>query len=180
MRSRIALAEYPHSRETAVIRRCDNECSIKYGSPRNVDFEPGWLCCHAWKPWRSCIPRFCTAERFNQVLMASFLNATKTPSPRFSIAGNQETSGASGARLTSSTRRGYETWLNNHLIPKWGDCELADLQPRPVEMWLDSLALPPKSKVHIRGLLHVLIFYGIMRCGAATFQPHAIQWNWSR
>lgn len=63
----------------------------------------------------------------------------------------------------ASTRRGYETWLNNHLIPKWGDCELTDLQPRPVEMWLDSLALAPKSKVHIRGLLHVLWDYAMWR-----------------
>jgi integrase len=63
----------------------------------------------------------------------------------------------------ASTRRGYETWLNNHLIPKWGDCELTDLQARPVEMWLDSLKLAPKSKVHIRGLLHVLWDYAMWR-----------------
>lgn len=55
-----------------------------------------------------------------------------------------------------STRRGYDGWLNNYIVPKWGDCELTELQARPVEMWLDSLALAPKSKVHIRGLLHVL------------------------
>ena len=42
------------------------------------------------------------------------------------------------------------------IVPKWGDCELTELQARPVEMWLGSLALAPKSKVHIRGLLHVL------------------------
>jgi len=55
-----------------------------------------------------------------------------------------------------STRRGYDGWLNNYIVPKWGDCELTELQARPVERWLDSLALAPKSKVHIRGLLHVL------------------------
>jgi integrase len=55
-----------------------------------------------------------------------------------------------------STRRGYDGWLNNYIVPKWGNCELTELQARPVEMWLDSLTLAPKSKVHIRGLLHVL------------------------
>lgn len=63
----------------------------------------------------------------------------------------------------ASTRRGYETCLNNHLIPNWGDCELTGLQARPVEMWLDSLALAPKSKVHIRGLLHILWDYAMWR-----------------
>ena len=68
----------------------------------------------------------------------------------------------------ASTRRGYETWLNNHLVPKWGDCRLTELQARPVEMWLDSLTLAPKSKVHIRGLLHVLWDYAMWRGDIAT------------
>ena len=52
-----------------------------------------------------------------------------------------------------STRRAYELWLKNHIIPKWGNCVLSDLQPRPVELWLEALSLSPKSKAHIRGLL---------------------------
>jgi integrase len=63
----------------------------------------------------------------------------------------------------ASTRRGYETWLHNHIIPKWGECELTDLQARPVELWLESLNLAPKSKVHIRGLIHVLWDYAMWR-----------------
>jgi integrase len=62
-----------------------------------------------------------------------------------------------------STRRGYDGWLNNYILPKWGDCELTKLQARPVELWLDSLKLAPKSKVHIRGLLHVLWDYAMWR-----------------
>jgi integrase len=54
------------------------------------------------------------------------------------------------------TRRSYELWLNNHILPKWGDCVLSDVQARPAEMWLGSLSLSPKSRSHIRGLLHVL------------------------
>ena len=33
---------------------------------------------------------------------------------------------------------------------------LTELQPRPVQLWLDRLALAPKSKAHIRGLLRAL------------------------
>jgi integrase len=54
------------------------------------------------------------------------------------------------------TRQGYETWLKNYIVPKWGTCELSELQARPVELWLSSLNLAPKSKVHIRGLLSSL------------------------
>lgn len=54
------------------------------------------------------------------------------------------------------TRRAYEMWLRNHIIPRWGICPLSDLQARPVELWLRFLELSPKSKSHIRGLLHTL------------------------
>ena len=49
------------------------------------------------------------------------------------------------------TRRSYEVWLSNHILPKWGDCSLSDVQARPVEIWLQTLALAPKSKAHVRG-----------------------------
>ena len=37
----------------------------------------------------------------------------------------------------SDTRRAYEVWLRNYIIPKWGDCALSDVQARPVELWLE-------------------------------------------
>lgn len=55
-----------------------------------------------------------------------------------------------------STRRSYNVWLNGHILPKWGTCPLTDLQARPVELWLTSLDLAPKSRAHIRGLVHTL------------------------
>ena len=45
---------------------------------------------------------------------------------------------------------------------------VTDLQARPVELWLHSLALPPKSKVHIRGLLHVLWDFAMLRGDVST------------
>jgi integrase len=55
-----------------------------------------------------------------------------------------------------STQRGYNSWLKNHIVPKWGECEITAVQPRPVELWLQSLKLTPKSRAHIRGLLSIL------------------------
>jgi len=54
------------------------------------------------------------------------------------------------------TRRSYESWITLHILPKWGECEISQLQARPVELWLESLPLAPKSRAHVRGLLRTL------------------------
>jgi integrase len=54
------------------------------------------------------------------------------------------------------TRGGYESWLRVYILPKWGDSRITNLQARPVELWLESLPLAPKSRVHIRGILNAL------------------------
>lgn len=68
----------------------------------------------------------------------------------------------------SATRRSYESWIKLHIVPKFGNCELSDLQARPVELWLGTLALSPKSKAHIRGLLSTLWDYAMWRGDVAT------------
>jgi integrase len=60
-----------------------------------------------------------------------------------------------------STSRGYESWIRNHILPKWGSAALTELQARPVELWLQSVPLSPKSKVHIRGLIRALWEYAM-------------------
>jgi integrase len=40
---------------------------------------------------------------------------------------------------------------------------ITDLQARPVEMWLESQPLAPKSKVHIRGILSALWNYAMWK-----------------
>src|SRR5262249_4458368 len=61
------------------------------------------------------------------------------------------------------TRQGYNTWLNHYILPKWSDSRLEDLQARPVDLWLQSLPLAPKSKVHIRGLIRALWEFAMWR-----------------
>jgi integrase len=62
-----------------------------------------------------------------------------------------------------STRHSYNAWLKNHIVLKWGECVLSDLQARPVELWLQSLALAPKSRREIRGLLRILWDFAMWR-----------------
>jgi integrase len=66
------------------------------------------------------------------------------------------------------TRRSYEVWITNYILPQWGDCCLNDVQARPVEMWLRTLSLAPKSKAHIRGVLSILWDYAMWRGDVPT------------
>ena len=60
-----------------------------------------------------------------------------------------------------STARMYRSWLHNHILPKWGDEPICAIQPRPVELWLRELNLSPKSKAHVRGMLHLLMEFAM-------------------
>jgi integrase len=60
-----------------------------------------------------------------------------------------------------STARMYRSWLRNHILPKWGESPISEIQPRPVELWLRELNLSPKSKSHIRGMLHLLMEFAM-------------------
>jgi integrase len=55
-----------------------------------------------------------------------------------------------------STRRGYEVWLRCYLVPRWGNSPITCVRARDVELWLGTLALSPKSKAELRGLLRIL------------------------
>jgi integrase len=67
-----------------------------------------------------------------------------------------------------STRRSYNAWLRNHVIPKFGTCVLSDVQARPAELWLESLDLTPRSRAAVRGLLRILWEYAMWRGDVPT------------
>ncbi|MGB0115752.1 MAG: site-specific integrase [Terriglobales bacterium] len=62
-----------------------------------------------------------------------------------------------------STQQGYNSWLNNHILPRWGSFPITGLQARPVELWLKDLPISAKSRVHIRGLVRALWDYAMWR-----------------
>jgi integrase len=67
-----------------------------------------------------------------------------------------------------STRRSYESWLKNHIIPKWGGSEIKGVQARPAELWLKSLELTPRSRAAVRGLLRILWDFAMWRGDVPT------------
>jgi integrase len=60
-----------------------------------------------------------------------------------------------------NTKRTYLIWLKHYILPKWGGCILSDLQARPVELWIQSLELAPKSKAHVRSMIRTLWDYAM-------------------
>lgn len=63
-----------------------------------------------------------------------------------------------------STARGYNSKLKNHIIPRWGNTLVSEMMTSayPVEQWLKSFDGSPKSKVHLRGILSVLLDYAML------------------
>lgn len=64
-------------------------------------------------------------------------------------------------KLRHSTQRVARLWLNKYALGHWGDRLITELQPRPVELWLDSLPLAPKTRGHLREMLHRLVNYAM-------------------
>ncbi len=71
------------------------------------------------------------------------------------------------ARRVTQSR--YRSWIKNYIRPRWKEVPLAKMKPLPVEMWIESLSLAPKSKGHIRSMMHIL-FNWAMRWELIPFQ----------
>jgi integrase len=59
-------------------------------------------------------------------------------------------------RLAHSTKLSYTSFLKNWVRPKWKGHTLEQVRPMAVEKWLRELPLAPRTKVHIRNVMHVL------------------------
>jgi integrase len=55
-----------------------------------------------------------------------------------------------------STRAAYQSYINNQIRPRWADTAMSAVKPMAVEDWLRNLALAPKTKSHVRSLMHTI------------------------
>jgi integrase len=63
--------------------------------------------------------------------------------------------------LRHSTQRVTLLWLKKHILPRWGEQRIIELEARPAQLWLESLPLAPKTRGHLKGLLHSLVKYAM-------------------
>ena len=66
-------------------------------------------------------------------------------------------------KLRHSTQRVCGLWLKKYVLSRWGEQRIIDLQPRPVQLWLEALPLAPKTRGHLRQLLYSLVDYAMWR-----------------
>jgi integrase len=62
-----------------------------------------------------------------------------------------------------STAQGYNSNLDNHILPEWGKVSIKEIDAEKFEGWLDTLDYAPKTKVHLRGLMAVLIKFAMFK-----------------
>lgn len=58
--------------------------------------------------------------------------------------------------LDASTASSYLSMLKVHIRPRWGESSLSDVRPAMVQEWLRGLTGAPKTKGHIKALMHRL------------------------
>lgn len=61
-----------------------------------------------------------------------------------------------------STRRTYRSFLQTHIVPRWGKVPIQDVQPLEVELWLRGLKRSPKTRSHLRNLMHILFEFAML------------------
>lgn len=74
----------------------------------------------------------------------------------------KEMTGEGSNRKAFSTRSAYECYLNNWILPRWGECKLDQVKPVAVEGWLDSIRRSKGTRAKIRNLMSSL-FHHAMR-----------------
>jgi integrase len=55
-----------------------------------------------------------------------------------------------------STKSAYQSYINNQIRPRWAETPLNAVKPMAVEDWLRGLDLAPKTKSHVRSLMHTI------------------------
>jgi integrase len=72
------------------------------------------------------------------------------------IVKREPTTTVGAGTLEYSTASGYLSYIRNYIRPRWGDTLLTKMRPMLVHEWLRGLDLAPKSKGHLKSLMHRL------------------------
>ena len=59
-------------------------------------------------------------------------------------------------RRRANTVEGYRSALRLHVIPRWGDCEIQDIDPDELQDWVDSFELPGAAEKAYKTLRQVI------------------------
>lgn len=60
-----------------------------------------------------------------------------------------------------STKAAYTSYLDVHIVKKWGAKRLKEIKAKDVETWLDGLELASRTKAHLKMLMQVLFNFAV-------------------
>ena len=72
-----------------------------------------------------------------------------------------------------STAAGYRSYIRTHVRPRWGEMCIDEMKPFDILEWLKSLPLSPKTRGHVRALMH-LLFERAMLWGLMDLQRNPV------
>jgi hypothetical protein len=72
-----------------------------------------------------------------------------------------------------STRKSNLSNIRVHIRPRWGEYSTDRMKPMVMEQWLRDFPLAPKSKTHVRGIMH-LVFKCAERWGIVEFGKNLV------
>ena len=103
-----------------------------------------------------------TARQMTAGLMQE-INATDIRMARMSLTMaqlsdhfQQRELGRSNERISYSTKKAYQGYLNKWVVPRWGDYLLPNIKAVEVELWLNHLERAAETRCKIRNLMSVL------------------------
>ena len=103
-----------------------------------------------------------TARQMTAGLMQE-INATDIRMARMSLTMaqlsdhfQQRELGRSNERISYSTKKAYQGYLNKWVVPRWGDYLLPNIKAVEVELWLNHLERAAGTRCKIRNLMSVL------------------------
>lgn len=76
------------------------------------------------------------------------------------------------ARLRACTLAGYESALELHVLPRWGETELEAIAPEGIQAWVDGFELAGAAEKAYKTLRQV-IRWAIRRLGVRMYDPTA-------
>ena len=79
-----------------------------------------------------------------------------------------------GDGLSYSTAAGYTSYIGKHIRPRWQTMPLSKIRPLDVSQWLQTLPLAPKTRAHLKRVLH-LLFERAMLWGLMDVQRNPLE-----
>ncbi len=112
-------------------------------------------------PWRSS-QRSKTAMKACEPLRANMNRGTQSPRTVAELVAHyKEKELPEDSNKAFSTRKAYQCYFKNWIVPVWGERRLSAVKTVAVEDWLRTLSLAPGTKAKLRNIMSAVFTHAI-------------------